>query len=293
MIKRPGGMRRRLTMFATAGGSIADLARGLWRSGSGKRSKASAILSLTGIFLGGSASAASIFCGLGATSAACCLGRNARTEQVEPSGDRIVECSKSTSAAVSARMMSGENRTHFPSGLAGGCRVRSSMHPLRTRFSKACWAFDSASLPSSKARTLAGSSSKNIGIYLLRYSAHASGASNSVARCKERPLSHSPSGIPAGTKRQTPAKYRVVRRQTFWSHLRHSFRSGERRHLSRRQSSIPRLSTRLSVPLPRLPVRSLLAVDHRRGGSTARSYWAEYGLGARQSRVEKGRHWLE
>ena len=37
MIKRTGGMRRRLTMFATAGGSIADLARGLWRSGSGKR----------------------------------------------------------------------------------------------------------------------------------------------------------------------------------------------------------------------------------------------------------------
>jgi len=29
VIKRPGGMRRRLTMFATAGGSIADLARGL------------------------------------------------------------------------------------------------------------------------------------------------------------------------------------------------------------------------------------------------------------------------
>lgn len=37
MIKRPGGMRRRMTMFATAGGSISDLARGLWRSGSGKR----------------------------------------------------------------------------------------------------------------------------------------------------------------------------------------------------------------------------------------------------------------
>jgi hypothetical protein len=30
-------MRRRLTMFATAGGSISDLARGLWRSVSGKR----------------------------------------------------------------------------------------------------------------------------------------------------------------------------------------------------------------------------------------------------------------
>jgi len=37
MIKRPGGMRRRMTMVATAGGSIGDLARGLWRSGSGKR----------------------------------------------------------------------------------------------------------------------------------------------------------------------------------------------------------------------------------------------------------------
>ena len=37
MIKRPGGMRRRMTMVATAGGSIADLARGLWGSGSGKR----------------------------------------------------------------------------------------------------------------------------------------------------------------------------------------------------------------------------------------------------------------
>ena len=37
MIKRPGGMRRRMTMFVTAGGSISDLARGLWRSGSGKR----------------------------------------------------------------------------------------------------------------------------------------------------------------------------------------------------------------------------------------------------------------
>lgn len=37
MIRRPGGMRRRLTMVASAGGSIADLARGLWRSGSGKR----------------------------------------------------------------------------------------------------------------------------------------------------------------------------------------------------------------------------------------------------------------
>jgi len=37
VIKRPGGMRRRMTMVATAGGSISDLAIGLWRSGSGKR----------------------------------------------------------------------------------------------------------------------------------------------------------------------------------------------------------------------------------------------------------------
>ena len=37
MIRKPGGMRRRMTMFASAGGSIADLARGLWRGGSGKR----------------------------------------------------------------------------------------------------------------------------------------------------------------------------------------------------------------------------------------------------------------
>jgi hypothetical protein len=37
MRTRRGGIRRRLTMVATAGGSIADLARGLWRSDSGKR----------------------------------------------------------------------------------------------------------------------------------------------------------------------------------------------------------------------------------------------------------------
>jgi len=37
VIRRPGGMRRRMVMFATAGGAIADLARGLWRSDSGKR----------------------------------------------------------------------------------------------------------------------------------------------------------------------------------------------------------------------------------------------------------------
>ena len=37
MIKKPSGMRRRLLMIGTAGGSIADLVGGLWRSDSGKR----------------------------------------------------------------------------------------------------------------------------------------------------------------------------------------------------------------------------------------------------------------
>jgi len=37
MIKRPGGMRRRLVMFGSAGGSIADLVRGLWSRDSGRR----------------------------------------------------------------------------------------------------------------------------------------------------------------------------------------------------------------------------------------------------------------
>ena len=37
MRTRRSGVRRRLTMMAAAGGSIADLARGLWRSDSGKR----------------------------------------------------------------------------------------------------------------------------------------------------------------------------------------------------------------------------------------------------------------
>jgi hypothetical protein len=37
VIKRPGGTRRRMAMFASATGAIADLARGLWRSDSGKR----------------------------------------------------------------------------------------------------------------------------------------------------------------------------------------------------------------------------------------------------------------
>ena len=37
MRAKRGGVRRRLIMLATAGGSIADLTRGLWRSESGKR----------------------------------------------------------------------------------------------------------------------------------------------------------------------------------------------------------------------------------------------------------------
>lgn len=37
MIRRPGGIRRRLIMFGSMGGSVADLVRGLWRRESGKR----------------------------------------------------------------------------------------------------------------------------------------------------------------------------------------------------------------------------------------------------------------
>jgi hypothetical protein len=37
MIKKRGHMHRRLIVLSTAGGSIADLAAGLWRGGSGKR----------------------------------------------------------------------------------------------------------------------------------------------------------------------------------------------------------------------------------------------------------------
>jgi hypothetical protein len=37
VVKRSGGVRRRLIVLGSAGGSIVDLARGLWRSGSGKR----------------------------------------------------------------------------------------------------------------------------------------------------------------------------------------------------------------------------------------------------------------
>ena len=36
-VKRGGSVRRRLIVLGSAAGSIADLARGLWRSDSGKR----------------------------------------------------------------------------------------------------------------------------------------------------------------------------------------------------------------------------------------------------------------
>ena len=37
MIRKPSRIRRRLIMLGSAGGSIADLARGVWQSGSGNR----------------------------------------------------------------------------------------------------------------------------------------------------------------------------------------------------------------------------------------------------------------
>lgn len=37
MIKKHGRMRRRMIMLGSTSGSIVDLARGLWRSDSGKR----------------------------------------------------------------------------------------------------------------------------------------------------------------------------------------------------------------------------------------------------------------
>ena len=37
MIKKRSGMRRRLIVLGTAGGSIVDLVRGLWRNESGTR----------------------------------------------------------------------------------------------------------------------------------------------------------------------------------------------------------------------------------------------------------------
>ena len=36
-VRKRSGIRRRLIILASAGGSIVDLARGLWRSESGKR----------------------------------------------------------------------------------------------------------------------------------------------------------------------------------------------------------------------------------------------------------------
>lgn len=36
-VRNPGGFRRRLILLGSAGGSIADLTRGLWRRDSGKR----------------------------------------------------------------------------------------------------------------------------------------------------------------------------------------------------------------------------------------------------------------
>jgi len=37
VVRRGGSVRRRLIVLGSAAGSIVDLARGLWRSGSGKR----------------------------------------------------------------------------------------------------------------------------------------------------------------------------------------------------------------------------------------------------------------
>jgi hypothetical protein len=37
VLKQRSGFHRRLIMIASAGGSLADLARGLWREGSGQR----------------------------------------------------------------------------------------------------------------------------------------------------------------------------------------------------------------------------------------------------------------
>jgi hypothetical protein len=37
VVRKRGGFRRRLIMVGSAGGAINDLARGLWRSDSGKR----------------------------------------------------------------------------------------------------------------------------------------------------------------------------------------------------------------------------------------------------------------
>ena len=53
MIKKRGGFRRRLIVLGSAGGSIAQLARGLWRGGSGRRwlVPLAVFLCLTGLVL--------------------------------------------------------------------------------------------------------------------------------------------------------------------------------------------------------------------------------------------------
>jgi hypothetical protein len=37
VVRKPGGIRRRLTMLGSVAGSIADLVRGMWRSEQGNR----------------------------------------------------------------------------------------------------------------------------------------------------------------------------------------------------------------------------------------------------------------
>ena len=53
MIKQRGRVRRGLIVFSSAGGSIAQLARGLWQSGSGKRwlTPLAVFLCVTGLVL--------------------------------------------------------------------------------------------------------------------------------------------------------------------------------------------------------------------------------------------------
>jgi hypothetical protein len=53
MIKRRGRIQRGIIVFASAGGSISELAQGMWRSGSGKRwlIPLAVFLSVTGLLL--------------------------------------------------------------------------------------------------------------------------------------------------------------------------------------------------------------------------------------------------
>ena len=53
MLKKRGGVRRRLVVMGSAAGSIGQLAQGLWRSGSGKRwlIPLAVFLSVTGLVL--------------------------------------------------------------------------------------------------------------------------------------------------------------------------------------------------------------------------------------------------